>query len=96
MQLSIYRLHVSAIGQKQDSYVSVRAFSTTLLGVVLALSSCETTNEDEWTGGGRKPFHQAEQTCEAQAGRLTEEKARPAFFTDCMRTFGWTRRSGAA
>ncbi|GAA3796947.1 hypothetical protein GCM10022600_18300 [Qipengyuania pelagi] len=69
---------------------------TTLFGVVLALSSCETTNEDEWTGGGRKPFHQAEQTCEAQAGRLTEEKARPAFFTDCMRTFGWTRRSGAA
>ena len=59
--------------------------STALVGVVLALSGCETTNEDEWAGGARKPFHQAEQTCEAQAARIAEESARPAFFTGIVR-----------
>ncbi|MCH2486362.1 MAG: hypothetical protein MK010_01270 [Erythrobacter sp.] len=70
-------------------------FCAALLGIALSLSACETTNEDEWTGGARKPFDQAERTCEEQADRIAEASGRPAFFTECMRAFGWTRRSDA-
>ena len=70
-------------------------FPTLLLGAAVVLSGCETTNEDDWTGGARKPLDQAERTCEEQADRIAEASERPAFFTECMRAFGWTRRSDA-
>ena len=70
-------------------------FLTLLLGAAVVLSGCETTNEDDWLGGDRKPFDQAERTCEEQANRIAEASERPAFFTECMRAFGWTRRSDA-
>ena len=70
-------------------------FPTLLFGAALVLSGCETTNEDDWTGGARKPFDQAERTCEEQAARIAEESERSAFFTDCMGAYGWTRRSAA-
>ena len=81
-------------GESMAAMIRNVLLSTALVGVVLALSGCETTNEDEWAGGARKPFHQAEQTCEAQAARIAEESARPAFFTGCMQAFGWTLRAG--
>ena len=70
-------------------------FATLLLGAALSLAGCETTGEDRWTGGARKPFDQAERTCEEQAARIAEESERPAFFSGCMRAFGWTRRERA-
>ena len=81
-------------GESMAAMIRNVLLSTALVGVVLALSGCETTKEDEWAGGARKPFHQAEQTCEAQTARIADESARPAFFTGCMKAFGWTRRAG--
>lgn len=70
-------------------------FCAALLGIALSLSACETTNEDEWTGGAVKPFDQAERTCEEQAARIADDTERPVFFTGCMRALGWTRRAVA-
>ena len=83
-------------GESCSAMIRPFLFPTLLLGAAVALSGCETTNEDDWTGVARKPFDQAERTCEEQAARIAEESERPDFFTDCMGAYGWTRRSDAA
>lgn len=62
----------------------------------LALSACETTNSEDWTGGGSTPFGTAERTCEDQAANIREEDNRAAFFTGCMQALGWEPRPGTS
>lgn len=56
---------------------------------LIALSGCETTNADGWTGGATTPFDQAERSCEEQMEFISQEENRREFFIGCMRALGW-------
>lgn len=62
---------------------------------VLALCACKTTNSDDWTGGARTPFKQAERSCGELTEAIRKQAARREFFVGCMGSLGWTPKPGA-
>ena len=67
-----------------------------VLALALALSACETTNSDNWTGGATTPFNQAERSCESLVEDIEKEDNRRDFFIGCMQSLGWAPKPGAS
>lgn len=67
-----------------------------ILLIPFALSACETTNSDEWTGGAATPFGQAEKSCTDLLDTISDNDDRREFFVGCMRALGWTPKPGAS
>ncbi|WP_390551374.1 hypothetical protein [Qipengyuania sp. MTN3-11] len=67
-----------------------------LAAPLFALTACETTNSDEWTGGATTPFAQAERSCREQLEFVSEEENRREVFIGCMAALGWQPRAGAS
>ena len=63
--------------------------------IALGLAACETTNSDDWVGGDRTPFNQAERSCEEQTQSIREDEDKRDFFIGCMTALGWTPKPGA-
>lgn len=67
-----------------------------VLAAALALSACETTNSDDWTGGAGTPFKTAEKSCENLLADVAKDEDRREFFIGCMQALGWTPKPGAS
>ena len=67
-----------------------------LLAAALVLSACETTNSDDWNGGERTPFKQAEKSCESLLPDIGKDADRREFFIGCMGALGWLPKPGAS
>ena len=65
-----------------------------IMVVALTVSGCQTTEEENWIGGERKSFAQAERACEEMTSRVSEAQQRPEYFVGCMQAYGWQPRAG--
>lgn len=67
-----------------------------ILFAAIALSACQTTDSDDWTGGAHTPFGQAEKSCTELLQTISREQNRREFFVGCMGALGWTPKPGAS
>ncbi|MCT2558789.1 hypothetical protein N0B51_07325 [Tsuneonella sp. YG55] len=66
------------------------------LPVLLAMTACSTTDPDDWSGGTRTPFGQAEKSCTELLETIAKVQNRRDFFVACMGALGWTPKPGAS
>lgn len=73
-----------------------RSMNVALAALALALSGCETTNSDDWTGGEGTPFATAERTCFTLVEDVEQGEKHREFFVGCMASLGWAPKPGAS